>query len=82
MKKQKTERYQSIESELSTRLHPYQPRMDYITHLHEQLVANPAVEMDHTSWKPHILYLSMGVIGFLVGSISLFRYIWSFFRDD
>ena len=82
MKEQKTERYQNIERELSARLHPYQPRKDYINQLRSQLVTKSTVEMDRTNWKPHILYLSMGVIGFLIGSITLLRYIWSFFRDD
>lgn len=82
MKNHKIDHYQGIENELSARLHPYQPRRDYVNQLHEQLAAIPVVEMDNTNWKPHTLYLSMGVIGFLVGFISLICYIWSFFQDD
>jgi|GEM_PF-6562583 len=71
-----------LEGELANRLRIYRPRTDYVNLLKKRLVKPSGVEVERNTWKPAVLFLSLGIVGFIFATVALLRYIWSFFLTD
>ncbi len=71
-----------LEGELANRLRMYRPRTDYVDLLKKRLVKPSGVEVESNKWKPAVLFLSLGIVGFIFATVALLRYIWSFFLTD
>jgi hypothetical protein len=81
-KNKESAQLETLEGELAIRLRSYHPRTEYVRHLKNRLVKPAGVEVERSNWKPAVLLISLGIVGFIFATIGLLRYIWSFFSED